>query len=67
MIGNSVERTISSDPTLLEFCMIGNQTNQTFLYRDQMTTCNEVTVDVVVTLALMTGIIMVRSCDDEIM
>ena len=66
IIGNSVDRVIASSPELTQYCMPGEDTvgeefndSTPFLFNGEITTCREVKVDVVVTLALLSGLIMV--------
>lgn len=63
MIGNSIEKVFNADEDLMENCMdMMNLTDDSFqfYYKDQLTTCDEVRTDIIVTVALLSGIFMVR-------
>ena len=64
MIGNSVERVITGNPGLAENCLVNGSladTNDTieFLLDGELTTCRDVKQDIIVTLALLSGVVMV--------
>ena len=61
MIGNSVDQTLLTFDELRNCSSLYNDSNVTeFLFQGELTTCDDVRTDVVVTIALLTGIIMVR-------
>ena len=81
MIGNSVDRVLSSDSGVMSNCLdIGtgndsmvmaddlmgltgmNGSDVIFEFYGQNTTCSDVRLDVVVTLAMLSGLIMVCVC-----
>ncbi len=65
MIGNSIERVISGNPVLAENCMTQNETladtvdTAEFLLDGDLTTCRAVKLDIIVTLAFLSGLVMV--------
>lgn len=65
MIGNSVERVITGDPHLAENCLSANgsvsdiNNSIEFVLDGKVTTCGDIKLDIIVTLALLSGIVMV--------
>ena len=63
MIRNALEHIISSDDVLRENCMLSGYENSngssSFIFYGTSTTCDDIKLDIVVTLAWLSGIIMV--------
>jgi len=65
MIGNSVDKVLTSTDSLHNCTMDGENGTSVgsleVMFQGQLSTCNEVKTSIVVTVALLSGIVMVSS------
>ena len=64
IIGSGINRVISDNPELHELCSqeVGTMLNGSSLAPDGLTPCEHVKMQLAITIAFMSGLIMVRVC-----